>query len=330
MAEPGLPVHGGSDGAPVRCDFSTNANPLGPGPVVVEALRAVDPWPYPDPSYRALRVAIADRHGCDPEAVVPGAGACELIHRVVRLCGGPVAVREPCFGEYGHAAAVAGSRVIGARDDAAFAAALTRAGVGFVTSPNNPDGRVWSPADVEALEGQATAPVVADLAFAPLSQVQIAVPAGAWTLHAPNKAHGITGVRAGYLVADVGCAVRLREGAPSWVLGAHGVAALHATLTPAADGWVRESRATLWAWRDRLADRLGDLGLPVTASPANFLLTDVGDASAVASRLRARGLKVRDCASFGLPRHLRLAARSPADQDTLLTALHAEVATWRR
>ena len=43
----------------------------------------------------------------------------------------------------------------------------------------------------------------------------------------------------------------------------------------------------------------------------SFLNTDI------LGRLRARGIKLRDCASFGLPGHVRLSVQAPASQDAL-------------
>ena len=53
-------------------------------------------------------------------------------------------------------------------------------------------------------------------------------------------------------------------------------------------------------------------------SPATFLLARTGP---VADRLRARGLRVRDCSSFGLPGWIRVAAAPPHWRDALLAAL---------
>jgi threonine-phosphate decarboxylase len=54
----------------------------------------------------------------------------------------------------------------------------------------------------------------------------------------------------------------------------------------------------------------------------HYFLVDVGDAAAVAALLRGRhAVKVRDCRSFGLPRHARIAARTPDENRLLLDAL---------
>ena len=70
MTRPLLPVHGGPDGgAAVTHDFSTNASPLGPPPLLWQAVQQADRRHYPDPQYRALRRRLGDA-----ERVLPTAG----------------------------------------------------------------------------------------------------------------------------------------------------------------------------------------------------------------------------------------------------------------
>ena len=65
-------------------DFSVNINPLGPAPQALEAARAAleRAGEYPDPLCRALRQAIAARDGVQPEQVLCGNGAAEVIFRL--------------------------------------------------------------------------------------------------------------------------------------------------------------------------------------------------------------------------------------------------------
>jgi histidinol-phosphate aminotransferase len=317
-------VHGGTDAQPPpRFDFSTNANALGPSPIAVAALRAADPAAYPDPDYTGLRVALADWHDRRPEEIVVGAGACELIHRAVRTTGGPVVLLEPTFGEYRYAAEVAGAPVRVARDLDTWLRLLPGAALAFLCVPNSPDGSVADPTTLADAAADAGCRLVIDLAYHPLSQVRPSPPAHAWQLWAPNKAHGVTGVRAAYLVTDAEAARRLRR-APSWILSTHGEAFLATLPSVAARRWVADTRATLWRWRDQLADRLRAADVAVTVGAANFLLAHVGDAAGTTARLRRDGIRVRDATSFGLPGALRLSAQPPPAQQALLAALEAQ------
>ena len=321
------PVHGGTDAGPApRYDFSTNANALGPSPVAQAALLAADPSGYPDPTYTDVRTMLATWHRRHPDQIVVGAGACELIHRAVRTAGGPVVLWEPAFGEYRYAAEVADVPVRVACDRDTWLRLLPGAALAILCVPNSPDGSVVDPAPLADAATAAGCRLLVDLAYYPLSQQRPALPEDIWQLWAPNKAHGVTGVRAAYLVAATDDAARLRR-APSWILSAHGAAFLRSLPDAAAQRWVNDTRATLWQWRDALAQRLRTIGIGVTVGAANFLLARVGDAATTAAVLRRDGIKVRDCTSFGLPDTLRLSAQRPPAQEALVAALRTMAAT---
>lgn len=308
-------THGGTDaGPPVWLDLSTNANPLGPNPEITAALTGLDIGPYPDPGYRILRENLAGVHEVHPDQIVVGAGASELIWRLVVANPGPVAIWEPTFGEYAAAAEALDRPVLAATDAAGFLDALANAALGFVCVPNNPDGRV---PEVEFLDrAQAVAErgggiLIIDAAYAPFCREPQRIPQGATALYAPNKVHGCTGIRAGYAVSSRGIATRLYDAAPSWVIGCHEVAFLNETVRPASQTWLESTVPVLREWCRRLARALSDRGFPVTTSPANFVTVDVGNAAILTSRLREVGIKVRSGVSFGMPRHIRLASQPP-------------------
>ena len=155
-----------------------------------------------------------------------------------------------------------------------------------------------------------------------------------WRLVTPNKALGLTGVRAAYLIAphaaDAALLARLRALAPSWPLGAHGVALLQIWPTPDAQDWLQDCRTTLRAWKARQMDLLTAAGWRVESSDANFFVAARAglagaegrfDMKTVLEELRRHGFKLRDCASFGLPGHVRLAVVAPGVQDALMAAL---------
>lgn len=325
-APPTAPVHGGPDGRGTPAyDFSTNANALGPSPAALAALAAVDPARYPDPAYASVRAALAAMHQRTAGEVVVGGGACELIHRAVRTAGGPVVLEEPTFGEYRYAAAAAGRVVRPATHLDGATRLLPGAALAVLVVPSTPHGDVPDVDRLAAFSAAARAAgcrLLLDLAYHPLGEHRPDPPVDAWQLWAPNKAHGVTGVRAGYLLAPASDAQRLRV-APSWVLSAHGEAFLACLPTPQARDWVRATRTTLWGWRDDLVTDLRSLGVAVDVGRATYVVAHVGDAAAVTDRLRRRGIAVRDATSFGLPGALRLSAQAPAARTALVTALQA-------
>jgi histidinol-phosphate aminotransferase len=149
-----------------------------------------------------------------------------------------------------------------------------------------------------------------------------------WQLWTPNKALGLTGVRAAYVIAPqdsedaVAQVVQLERLAPSWVVGAHGVAMLQAWTEPAVQTWLAGSLARLRDWKARqiaICESLGWICLP---SNTNFFcarpaLPQGMDLQQALGHVRAQGIKLRDCTSFGLPGHVRLSVMPPAAQDAL-------------
>lgn len=325
------PSHGGTDSGPEPLhDFSTNANPLGPCPSVLTAIQSVNWTRYPDPTYARLREKLAAFHNVTPKRVVVGAGASELIMRLIRAHVGAISVLGPTFSEYARCAAVEGQGAIGAGSTQEFLyLQQTRRGLGFICWPNNPTGMKWPLEFV--FEAAKHGKLVVDLAYAPLCpEGELAlietVAEKAYRLYAPNKAFGLCGVRAAYVITPRYCPL-LSNLAPCWVLDQAGAAFLDAIIEPPALRWLAQSRPIIAEWRTSMARAISALGFATRESPATFLMARVGNATQVTQALRALNLRVRDCHSFGLPEWLRISAQPPEAQKALLTALPTVTST---
>lgn len=311
-------VHGGPDGAgAARFDFSTNANACGPCPHALATLEAADAARYPDPASTRLRAALAAFHGVAVERVVPAASGSECIFRITAWAARSgirrVALPRHAYGDYAQAAQAWG---LVAGDDGELA---------WACEPSSPLGQQERAlADCIA----AGTIVVLDRAYEPLrlsgngslaaSQLE-----RVWQLWSPNKALGLTGIRGAYAIAPAGAersAAELEGLAPSWPLGAHGVALLQAWCDPAVQSWLEASRVTLREWKQRQQVLCRDLGWTVLPSDASFFVARVPGLATALPRLRERGVQLRDCASFGLPGHARVSVQSPEAQDALARA----------
>lgn len=327
--------HGGPDALGVpRWDFSANANACGVAPHAWTLIAEADRAHYPDPTYADLRAALGAQHGVAPERIVLAASGSEFIRRisVAVALGRPddACVRVPAqaYAEYAAAA-----RALGLRCDTQAAGALPL--LAWWASPDSPTGvAVEVPRDPVATHG------VVDLAYAPL-QLEGAPcepPAWTWQLWSPNKALGLTGVRGAYAVApeaamrrghpDALLLERLQMLAPSWPLGAEGVALLSAWARPETGAWLVHTRATLRAWKTRQVAMLEALGWAIEAGAANFMLAQwrlEGEGAEplrqdILVALRDEGVKLRDTTSLGRPGQLRLSVQPPAAQDALAEA----------
>lgn len=97
--------------------------------------------------------------------------------------------------------------------------------------------------------------------------------------------------------------------APSWPIGAHGVAMLSAWTAPQVQEWLAASLDTLRGWKAAQILLCQELGWDVwPGSLANYFaaMPPSGDMAARLAALRAQGVKVRDAASFGLSGWVRL------------------------
>lgn len=338
------PIHGGPDAAGVpRHDFSTNSNACGPCPEALRAVQAADATRYPDPAYAALRNALGALHGVAPERIVVAASASEFIHRITALAAlrGTTGVVVPAHG-YGDYAQAALARGLALVRSCAGDGQSGAPGLQWACEPSSPQGLADPALRGGPREGAGETLRVLDCAYAPL-RLQSGpastpeggffspAPSGWWQLWTPNKALGLTGVRAAYAIAperEQSLVDALAALAPSWPVGAHGVAMLEAWAQPSVRQWLAQSLATLRAWKARQLAVCEALGWEVQpGSLANyFCAAPDGTASGLVAglaALRATGIKLRDCASFGLPGQVRLAALPPASQDALHTAWRA-------
>lgn len=322
-------THGGPDrhGAP-RYDFSTNSNACGPCPLAQTAVSQADATQYPDPGYSALRQQLAAFHGVDVPRVLLAASASEFIFRITALVAGQggraVWLPPHSYGDYAQAACAHQLAVVAEPQDAQLL---------WACEPSSPLGAAQAGL-AELVDAHAvTAKVILDRAYEPLrlsgatgltpTQLQ-----AVWQLWTPNKALGLTGVRAAYVVAPLGSgetAAMLEQLCPSWPVGAHGVAMLRTWTRPDVQAWLAESLCSLREWKARqiaLCESLGWLCLP---SHANFFCARPALPAGVSlpqvlAELRAQGLKLRDTTSFGLPGHVRISVQPPATQDALHNA----------
>jgi histidinol-phosphate/aromatic aminotransferase/cobyric acid decarboxylase-like protein len=321
-------------------DFSASTNPYGPSPAMVAAVRAAALGMYPDRRATLARRRLGERLGVAPERLALGNGAADLLWALARALVAPastVLVVEPTFGEWRAAVTAIGARVVewrahpgdGFAIDLAAVADRARAcgaAVMYLCAPNVPTGAaVPAPAIAALAAGLPGVRLVVDQSFLLLSErageLEVAMPDNVVCVRSLTKEHGIPGVRVGYLLAAPAVLDRIEEHRPSWSASAPALAAAVATCAPAELAFVADSRARLLADRRRMTAALERLA-PVP-STANFFLLPVGDAAALRARLLARHrVLVRDCASFGLPAHIRVAARPEGAR--LIAALQAE------
>jgi histidinol-phosphate aminotransferase len=322
-------VHGGPDhhGVPLH-DFSTNSNACAPCPAALAAVRQADAGQYPDASYTALRRQLAAFHGVNVTRIVLAASASEFIFRITALAaqqgGRAVWLPQHSYGDYVQAARA---------HRLALAADACDARLLWACEPSSPLGAAQVGLSDRVDQLTAGAMLVLDRAYEPLRlggapSLSAAQLQAVWQLWTPNKALGLTGVRAAYAIAPVGApeaVFAVGQFCPSWPVGAHGVAMLQAWTRADVQAWLADSLGTLRDWKVRQIALCASLGWNCLPSDANFFCARPALPQGVTlqqalAALRTHGIKLRDTASFGLPGHVRISVQPPAAQDALKMA----------
>jgi histidinol-phosphate/aromatic aminotransferase/cobyric acid decarboxylase-like protein/imidazoleglycerol phosphate dehydratase HisB len=262
---------------------------------------------YPRALYPVLSAAIAEYAGVEPENIVLGAGADDLILLVARAYAGPgdvVAIAdEPTYSLYRVAAELAGAS-IGDEDPV-----LT-----FCCRPNNPTGALDPPPGAR--------PLVVDEAYWEFSGADGAVGLiddGVIVLRTFSKAFALAGARVGYALASAETAAELnRRQAPAPVSSLSAALALAALASPP------DLTPTIEE-RDRLAAELSTLGYAPLPSYGSFLFVPSDEPRELGDRLLARGCVVRV-----YDHGVRITVHDREDDDFLLSAFAGDDAPQGR
>lgn len=317
-------IHGGLDTAEMRrlglraadvIDFSASINPLGTSEHVRRAAADVDLSSYPDRDCLDLQGALADR--------LDGGATCLIF--------------EPTLGEYEAAARLAGATVhrVIAEEAAGFRWSIESAEqvirqvcpvLVFLCNPNNPTGLYLDRASVNRIRA-AIPPaglLVLDDAYGPLSAdrwdpAPLLDAGNVAILRSMTKEHALAGVRLGYMLALPELVESVRRFQPAWSVNSVAQAAGLAALED--ERHIEAARAVVRASKAYLYEQLTSMDLEFTKSAANFLIVKVGDAARVRTALLRFGIAVRDCASFGLSGHIRVAVRTEEECAQLVSAL---------
>ncbi|MBV0901379.1 threonine-phosphate decarboxylase CobD [Haloarcula salina] len=322
--------HGSSDD-PDLLDFSANTNPRvppGAGRVFEDAFAAARSYPADD--YPAFREAAAAFVDCAPEQVIPTAGGLEAIRLAVQTtvrAGERVLLPYPSFGEYVREIRLQGATPEFVPHDELLDADPAGHALAVVCNPNNPTGEVAERGALRAFADRCRAAgttLLVDEAFLGFTdEPSLAGTEGMIVARSLTKLFGLPGIRMGYAVGTGRERDRLATARRAWSMSAP-AAAVGAHCYRQAE-FVAETRARVDRERERLRDRLDDR-FDVVPSDAPFLLFSVEESAAtvdeVLSSAREAGIALRDARTFrGLDSHIRVAVRSPAENDQLLEAL---------
>src|SRR4051812_15355814 len=297
---------------------------------------------YPDRHAEGVRRSLAQRHGVEPEQVVVGNGAAELLQTATLLLlesGGELVTPWPSYPLYPLMAQRAGGRPVpvelaGGRvdSDAVLRAVGDRTRVVVLCNPNDPSGAYLDSnalgALLAALPGHVH--VLLDEAYIEFQDVEDADACLRLVDAFPrllvfrtfSKIWGLSGLRAGYVVGSNATGDVLSALAPALgvnVLTQAGVA----QALKIGDREIERRRSLVIGQRARVLRALHDLPVDAPDSQANFVwLRAPGLSGAeLAGRLERSGVIVAHGGALGDDDHVRAAIRGGAAAERLLSAL---------
>lgn len=311
--------------------LSSNENPLGCSDrareAVISAMR--EPEVYPDGRGTALVEELAQLHGVTPEQVILGNGSDDIMIMAAASFiepGTDSVMAAPTFSQYEFAVRLYGGDVLqvplvdGVHDlEAMLQAVSAKTRIVWLCNPNNPTGTYISHSDVERflqrIPGHVL--VVLDEAYAefataadyPDSQSLLKAYSNLLILRTFSKIHGLAALRLGFgmtSAATVEYFLRVKQpfnvNAPAQ---AAGLAAVRDTE------FVERSLQVNREGMLYVTGELDRLQLDYYPSQTNFVCIQLPTTGREAYKLLLKhGITVRDLASFGLERSIRVSIGS--------------------
>lgn len=281
---------GGIDAAAVRwggtrrdwLDLSTGINPV---PYPVPGLSAQCWADLPDSQALARLKLACRRHWDVPDhlEILPVPGASAAIARLPALGSpGRVSIPGPTYNEHAAAFRKAGWSVT---------EKLAGADATVIVHPNNPDGRLWTAAEVP---GHGF--LVIDESFCDVTPEQSILHAladrpGTIFLKSFGKFWGLAGLRLGFVIAPRDIALALADDIGPWAVSGPALEIGAAALEDVA--WTRATRDRLQHDSRRLDAILARAGAQLVGGTTLFRLHDVGDAESMQDRLASARIWTR-------------------------------------
>lgn len=339
-------------GAPqlkVAYQLNTNENPYPPSEALVDDLvaetrrLATTLNRYPERDALKLREALASYVSGQTgvpvsyEQVWAANGSNEILQQLLQAFGGPGRSvlgftpsysMHPILADGTHTQFLECPRDENFRIDmerALAAVAQNQPDIIFITTPNNPTGGVTGLDDIAALADTAPGILIVDEAYGEFSSAPSAVtlldkyPTKLVVSRTMSKAFDFAGGRLGYFVADPAFVEAVMLVRLPYHLSVLSQAAATVALRHSADTLATVEKIA--AERERVANRLRELGYTVLPSESNFLFFGCfTDQHRVWEQFLDREVLIRD---VGVAGHLRLTVGLPEENSAFLAVAEA-------
>ncbi|HYN90589.1 MAG TPA: aminotransferase class I/II-fold pyridoxal phosphate-dependent enzyme [Thermoleophilaceae bacterium] len=288
---------------------------------------------YPDRYAVAVRRLLAERHAVEPEQIVLGNGAAELLQAAALALlspGDELVMPWPSYPLYPLMAARAGATPVSVDHGPLLEAVSERTRAVVICNPNDPTGTYIPSEELGGLlsglpEG---VHVLLDEALVQFQDVEdvdaclrlVDAFPRLLVVRTFSKIYGLSGLRAGYAIGSD--ARVLAAVAPVLGVNALTQAAVEHALRNY-DAEIERRRHAVSRERRHLIDALRAMGADVTDSQANFLWISIRDLSGdeLANALRRQGVIVAPGGPLGEDHHVRAAILGEQATQRLLRAV---------
>jgi len=316
--------------------LASNENPLGPSPMVLEALKNLCTPEgiarYPDGSGFRLKHALSQHLGIPEQQITLGNGSNDILEIIARTFVTP----EQAIMFSQHAFAVsAHMQITPAKDwgydlNAMQAALNEQTQVIFIANPNNPTG-TWLEGDrlkrfIESVPNNVL--VVLDEAYVEYVDDPAYPDSLPWLEQHPNliitrtfsKAYGLASLRVGYALSHPDIADLLNRVRQPF--NVNSMALLAAEVALQDKDHLAQAIAVNNSGMLQLTSAFTEMGLCYIPSVGNFITVDTEQTGTeVYESLLREGVIVRPVANYGLPNHLRISIGLEQENAQCIAAL---------
>ncbi|WP_028313989.1 aminotransferase class I/II-fold pyridoxal phosphate-dependent enzyme [Desulfatibacillum aliphaticivorans] len=319
-------------------DMSSNTNPLGPMPGMLDYLKnSMDcSVNLPEADAGSTTQAFADLHGLDAANVLAAGGTTQFIYSLPRIfSSGKALILGPTYSDYADACLM--NNMPFARgfsepggsfkhDPADIASAAKDSNLVFWCNPNNPTGDLYTPDEIRwtaekrpetvFVVDESYLPFVRDYADYSLAKAKLD---NVIVLSSFSKIFKVPGLRIGFAVAPPRLKEKLASYQLPWSVGSLAQKAVSFAADNYEDALAYVEKTAGYTAREhkimegRAASAKGLTAYPGAAPFVLFKLPERSDAQAVWKGMLENRLLIRNCANFqGLgPAYVRISLKDP-------------------
>ena len=329
-------------------DMSSNVNPLGPPPGLIEFLKdnlnVITALPEVDSNLLVL--SFANRYGIDPTTVLAGNGTTQFIYSIPPALGTKRAlIIGPTYADYADACRLHNIHFgyFIAQESQAFKPEIDMIkeqvngfDTVFICNPNNPTGTLYTGAEIESLcRARPSTYFVIDESYLPFvasgdheSMIGRGLP-NVIILNSMSKIFRISGLRIGFLIASKNIIESLTRYALPWSVNALAQAGVQYLMKHKAEinAFIDQTKELIENEKNRFAEKLKNAaGIKLFTSTTSFMLAKLINhhrADEVCQQLLEDRILIRNCSNFkGLSNHfIRISLKTSETNSMLVEKL---------